>query len=42
MNGKNMRKNFIPDNLDLSFSNFPKFIEERNKLMLSELRKILL
>ena len=37
-----MRNNYIPENIDFSFRNFPMFIEERNKLILNALRKILL
>jgi len=35
-----MKKHFIPD-IDLSFGNYYKFIEERNKLILKRLKEIL-
>lgn len=35
-----MKKNYIPD-IDLSFGNYYKFIEERNKLLLKKLREVL-
>lgn len=36
-----MKKHFIPDNVDLSFANYTKFVEERNKLIANRLREIL-
>jgi len=36
-----MKKNYIPENLDLSFHNFEEFIKERKKLMAEKFRSIL-
>ena len=36
-----MKKNYIPNNIDLSLNNFPEFIEERQKLIRNYLIKIL-
>ena len=36
-----MKKHFIPQGIDLSFSNFEQFFKERNKLILQKFREIL-
>lgn len=36
-----MKKNYIPENVDLSFTNFHKFLDARNKLILEKLRETL-
>lgn len=36
-----MEKHFIPQNVDSDFSNFDKFLTERNKLIVSKLKEIL-
>lgn len=37
---KYMEKNYIPQNIDLSYGNFKQFIEERKKLMTQKLKQI--
>ena len=36
------KKNYIPENIELTFRNYNEFFEEREKLLLKQLKKILL
>ena len=36
------KKNYIPENIELTFKNYNEFFEEREKLLLKQLKKILL
>ena len=36
-----MKKNYIPDNIDLSFDNFEEFLKERQTLMKREFENVL-
>ena len=36
-----LKKNFIPSNVDLSFTNFEEFLTERNKMLTTQLKKVL-
>ena len=36
-----MKKNYIPENIDLSLNNFENFVEERKKLMKAEFMSVL-